>query len=736
MRKGMFKFFTIGASALALLGLAACTDAKKVDADDTGDANNSNQNNQVTNTDPVENNEGNITTHDGYFKVSYDVQSHGSAPKTQAVDAGGKAVIPATPKADGYAFKGWYTDNQYTQRYDFTSEVTQDITLYAKWKEYSGVEYDTSLAPTIYLAGDSTVQTYADSQYIGGWGQYLSWFFDEEVNVVNAARGGRSSRSFINEGRLFEGGSYTFSENGGKSIEESINTGDYLFIQFGHNDDDTKAQDNTGYMYERFVTLGTPDNNGIYPTIKPTTKVSTSENLPSDMTSATKTEILKYGQEYFAYDSTGANGTYKGYLKEYVDLARSKGAIPVLCTPVARVSFDSEGHIQGGPGRHGDDFAYVKAVRQLAEEENCLLIDNFDFSVRMLETATKDFSDFLMAIVPNTLDNGPWPQGFDDAYKNSGAGYEKMEGTHYNKYGAYLTAAYIAEAIKESDIDGIVKGSTSSPEYFNFVSHILEEPFNYIEPSNRLSISKAKEIEFLLENVNPTDPDREYVQPDVAIAAIEELKARGPISSINADNWETWVEYCAIARKAYESLNYDLRDKVTNYQDLVTYEQASKAARPQAIKTAVLSAGEFDSITAAASLGGQVVTDNDHTFTFVDNTTDNKLAKQTKKAAGFEFNLVEYGNTNSSILLGGNKDYYIEFEVTGKCEITVVGVSGGSDTRTVLITSVANANEKYAYSMGASQTLETLEVENAGKYRIKSGGSNIHVFYVIIEYYE
>ena len=55
--------------------------------------------------------------------------------------------------------------------------------------------------PVIYLAGDSTVKSYEDNQFIGGWGQFLEYFLDG-VTVVNAAQGGRSARSFINEGRL------------------------------------------------------------------------------------------------------------------------------------------------------------------------------------------------------------------------------------------------------------------------------------------------------------------------------------------------------------------------------------------------------------------------------------------------------------------------------------------------------------------------------------------------------
>ena len=97
--------------------------------------------------------------------------------------------------------------------------------------------------PTIYLAGDSTVKTYEDSQYIGGWGQFFDTFLNENIEVINCAQGGRSARSFINEGRLININDsefkYSFSQNDGKSIEDCIKSGDYLFIQFGHNDDDT-----------------------------------------------------------------------------------------------------------------------------------------------------------------------------------------------------------------------------------------------------------------------------------------------------------------------------------------------------------------------------------------------------------------------------------------------------------------------------------------------------------------
>ena len=154
--------------------------------------------------------------------------------------------------------------------------------------------------PTIFLAGDSTVKTYADAQYIAGWGQYFGNFFDSTIKVVNCAQGGRSTRSFINEGRLFniDNPSYTykFSENAGRSIEDDIKAGDFLFIQFGHNDDDTKSG-NT--MYNRMVPLGTPDANGIYPVI-PGEKVPTT-HLPEKFKKDFENKIKQFYKEYCNY---------------------------------------------------------------------------------------------------------------------------------------------------------------------------------------------------------------------------------------------------------------------------------------------------------------------------------------------------------------------------------------------------------------------------------------------------
>ena len=470
------------------------------------------------------------------YTVTFDVQGHGSAPKTQVVDAGGHAAAQKAPAEDGWTFEGWYKEAGCSNKYDFAAEtVTSNITLYAKWTEYGGITLPTDASPTIYLAGDSTVHTYADGQYITGWGQYLDMFLDESINVVNCARGGRSSRSFFNEDRLFtntDGSKYSFSENGGKSIEETIQEGDYLFVQFGHNDDATKGYQT---MPDRMVPLGTPDANGIYPTAAPSEKKPTTylpeeylSQASSSEQSSQLSEIKKYGNDYYAF----GDGTFKWYLKQYIDLARAKGAIPVLMTPVARRSFNVDGTLKSGPGLHGEDFAYAKAVRQLAEEENCLLIDNFDYTKKTLEAITPAFADFLLALVPNAL-TGVWPSGYDNAYNNPDEGFTGMENTHYNKYGAYLTAAYVADSIIKSNESGTIKGKGEAQEYYNFGSKVLTAPDGFIDPSNRISISKVAELEGMFDRVKPTNPERTYKQPSEAIAAMWKI-LRFPAEALGA----------------------------------------------------------------------------------------------------------------------------------------------------------------------------------------------------------
>jgi lysophospholipase L1-like esterase len=126
---------------------------------------------------------------------------------------------------------------------------------------------------TVYLIGDSTIAIKEKKAYPEtGWGMPFANYFDTTVTVDNRAKNGRSTSTFITEGLW-------------KPVAEGMKAGDYLFIQFGHNDE------------------------------VPTKKSYTTE------------------------------ADFKKNLIRYITEARVKQAIPVLITPVARRKFDSVGHI-------------------------------------------------------------------------------------------------------------------------------------------------------------------------------------------------------------------------------------------------------------------------------------------------------------------------------------------------------------------------------------------------------
>ena len=361
--------------------------------------------------------------------------------------------------------------------------------------------FTASTQTTIYIAGDSTVKTYDDTTFLGGWGQYLSYYLKDNIEVVNAAQGGRSSRSFINEARLYDitGDNYKFSENGGKSIESTIKAGDFLFVQFGHNDDATNMPKSYSIMVDRLVPLGTADSSGKYP-VTEGVRTKTTE-LPEEFVSLSTNDervtalktISGYGSTYYSYD---CGGTYKWYLKQYIDLARSKGAIPVLVTPVSRVTF-SGNNIACKVGAFGANCDYIQAVRQLAKEEDCLLVDLHAMTVKLLDTVTKSYTDYLMGIKPSSI-QGSWPSDYDRIIVDKSDGYTGIEGTHYNKYGAFITAGFVAETILKEK-DEVHNGK----EYFTFADSVLTQAKEYVLPSTKLPNSVIKKILGLFSAVSP-----------------------------------------------------------------------------------------------------------------------------------------------------------------------------------------------------------------------------------------
>ncbi len=199
---------------------------------------------------------------------------------------------------------------------------------------------------TVYLAGDSTVASYAPSQYpLTGWGQMLGGYLADDVVVDNRALGGRSSKSFVLEGHL-------------DAILDDIQPGDYLFVQFGHND-----RQNT-------------------------------DNLCSV-------------NSVYCNRHTDPYTTFKEYLLRYVDGARAHGATPVLVTPMGRRSFDDDGRFQN------DFHDYAAAMKQLSGEHDVPLVDlntvSIDFYTRIGPPATEEI--FLYT---EPLEYEAYPQGRED----------------------------------------------------------------------------------------------------------------------------------------------------------------------------------------------------------------------------------------------------------------------------------------------------------------------------------
>lgn len=142
---------------------------------------------------------------------------------------------------------------------------------------------------TLHVIGDSTAATFPDSDatHRVGWASVLQMYFAASVTVDNGAQSGRSSKSFMDEGHW-------------DNMKPTLRAGDYVFIQFGHNDE--KSEDPTRY--------------------------------------------------------TDPNTTYRANLETYIDDSRDAGAVPVLLTPISRRKFDGPSIAP----THGDYPAAVIAV--------------------------------------------------------------------------------------------------------------------------------------------------------------------------------------------------------------------------------------------------------------------------------------------------------------------------------------------------------------------------------------
>lgn len=287
----------------------------------------------------------------------------------------------------------------------------------------------------VFLLGDSIVTAYGkDSEnFIGGWGDHLGSFFDDKfVSVISCAEGGESSRSFLNDGRFIDNGLFTkemFPQGVGPCYE-LIREGDFVFIQFCHNDDDSARHEKREL---RHTPLGTPDSNGIYPT------------------------VLPIGNTPYSFE---CGATYKGYLKFYIDKIRKRGAAPVLLTPPPRGVF-IDGKIASVPGNHGGtdefgEYAYIRAIRQVGETEDVTVLELFERSKNYINSIGEENFKYLQSLKDgsgNTIGESrygrpkAWPQDYNEIMQSGEFG--EIDNTHQNRFGSFVYAGFIAEEIRE-----------------------------------------------------------------------------------------------------------------------------------------------------------------------------------------------------------------------------------------------------------------------------------------------
>ena len=210
-------------------------------------------------------------------------------------------------------------------------------------------------AITVHTIGDSTMQTYDESSTVTrGWAQYLQQFF-QGVTINNRGKAGASSKSFYKEAAFWT------------TVKQQMQPGDYVLIQFSHNDEKNSGMDGD--------------------------ELKAYYNKVGDTDKATATD----------YRGTTPSGTYKEYLRKYVEETRNAGCNPVLVAPICRMYFSGNTIKRSGQHDLGDKFSkltddgvlenqslpttdhtmdYVYQMKQVAEEMNVPFID--------LTAATRD----------------------------------------------------------------------------------------------------------------------------------------------------------------------------------------------------------------------------------------------------------------------------------------------------------------------------------------------------------
>lgn len=226
--------------------------------------------------------------------------------------------------------------------------------------------------PVIYLVGDSTVKNGKGDGAGGlwGWGDFIGQFLDTtKISVQNHALGGTSSRTFQSKGLW-------------QPIYNKLKKGDYVIIQFGHNDD--------GPLNDTLRARGTIKGIG-------------EETQEIDNMITQKHEIVH---------------TYGWYIQKIVKEVKSKGAIPIICSPIPRNDWAA-----GKVPRN--NYSYGLWAKQVAEQENVTFIELNDTMATKMEQLGEA--------------------------KVTGTYFYKRDHTHTSAKGAVLSASVIINELKKSE---------------------------------------------------------------------------------------------------------------------------------------------------------------------------------------------------------------------------------------------------------------------------------------------
>ena len=255
-------------------------------------------------------------------------------------------------------------------------------------------------ARKVHTIGDSTMATYDENTTITrGWGQMFQQFFKGDVTVNNRAKNGASSKSFYTEAPYWQ------------SVKKQIQAGDYVLIQFAHNDEKSGGCDGD-------------ELKAYYKSIGDDAKANSTD-----------------------YRGTTASGTYKEYLRKYVNETRALGATPVLVGAICRKYFS--GNTIRRNGRHdlGDNFSLIKDGKyttgnKVGEDDH-----TYDYPYQMKQVAEEMGVQYLDL----TTATKELYESYGDAKANELL-FDGNGSTHTSAMGATLIARLAAQLMQKAGI--------------------------------------------------------------------------------------------------------------------------------------------------------------------------------------------------------------------------------------------------------------------------------------------